>query len=78
MSAALALLCVAFATLAVVYCLRLVHKARGMAAALEESQLRYQQLVEQIPGVLYVIELGEGTRQSGRCTSARASMRSSG
>jgi signal transduction histidine kinase len=60
MSAALALLCVAFATLAVVYCLRLVHKARAMAAALEESQLRYQQLVEQIPGVLYVIELGEG------------------
>jgi signal transduction histidine kinase len=60
MSAALALLCVAFATLAVVYCLRLVHKARGMAAALEESQLRYRQLVEQIPGVLYVIELGEG------------------
>ena len=60
MSAALALLCVAFVTLAVVYCLRLVRKARGMAAALEESQLRYQQLVEQIPGVLYVIELGEG------------------
>jgi signal transduction histidine kinase len=60
MSVALALLCVAFATLAVIYCLHMVHKARAMAVALEESQLRYQQLVEQIPGVLYVIELGEG------------------
>ena len=60
MSAALALLCVAFATLAVVYCLRLVHRARAMAAALEKSQLRYQRLVEQVPGVLYVIELGDG------------------
>ncbi|MEN3280678.1 MAG: two-component system, NtrC family, sensor kinase [Solirubrobacteraceae bacterium] len=64
MSAALALLAVAFVTLVVVHCLRLVHKARAMAAALKASQLRYQQLVEQIPGVLYVVELGEGDEPS--------------
>jgi PAS domain S-box-containing protein len=58
-SVALALLCVAFVTLIVVHCLRLVHRARAMASALEASQSRYQQLVEQLPGVLYVIELGE-------------------
>jgi PAS domain S-box-containing protein len=57
---ALALLCVAFVTLIVLHCLRLVRKARSMAAALERSQSRYQRLVEQIPGVIYVIEIGEG------------------
>jgi PAS domain S-box-containing protein len=38
---------------------RLLHRARLMALALERSQSRYRQLVEQIPGVLYVIELGD-------------------
>jgi PAS domain S-box-containing protein len=61
---AFALLCVAFVTLIVVYCLRLVRKAQAMADALERSDTRYRQLVEQIPGVLYVIELGEGETPS--------------
>jgi PAS domain S-box-containing protein len=57
---ALALLAVAFVTLIVVHCLRLVRRANAMAAELELSRSRYRGLVEQIPGVLYLIELGEG------------------
>jgi PAS domain S-box-containing protein len=37
---------------------RLLHRSRMMAVALEASQSRYRRLVEQIPGVLYVLELG--------------------
>jgi PAS domain S-box-containing protein len=55
---ALALLAVAFVGLIVLHCLRLVRRANAMAAALERSESRYRRLVEQIPGVLYVVELG--------------------
>jgi PAS domain S-box-containing protein len=56
---ALALLAVAFVGLTVLHCLRLVRRANAMAAALERSESRYRRLVEQIPGVLYVVELGD-------------------
>jgi PAS domain S-box-containing protein len=59
MPTALALLAVAFVALTVVHCLRLVRRAKAMAGALERSESRYRRLVEQIPGVLYVIELGD-------------------
>jgi PAS domain S-box-containing protein len=39
---------------------RLLHRTRMMAVALEGSHSRYRQLVEQIPGVLYVVELADG------------------
>jgi PAS domain S-box-containing protein len=59
---ALLLLCGTSAVLIVLRFQRLLHRARVMAIALERSQSRYRQLIEQIPGVLYVIELGEPSR----------------
>jgi len=56
---ALALLVVVFVGLIVLHCLRLVRSANAMATALEQSDSRYRRLVEQIPGVLYVVELGD-------------------
>jgi PAS domain S-box-containing protein len=61
---ALLVLCCTSAVLIVLRFRRLLHRARMMAIALEHSQSRYRQLIEQIPGVLYVIELGEGDEPS--------------
>jgi len=61
---ALAVLCLSGVALVALRFRRLLHRARLMALALESSQSRYRRLVEQIPGVLYVIELGKGDEPS--------------